>query len=66
MLSPDRARPIANALLIAGAATAAYLVLSRPDLRRLAWNLSRRYLAEVPGYLRRGIADAWMQSGQTS
>jgi hypothetical protein len=65
-MSPERARTVANVLLFAGAAAAAYVILSRPRLRRAVWRLSRPYLSQVEAYLRREIGDAGMQSGRTS
>lgn len=65
-MSPTRARTIANGLLIAGAATAACCIVSRPRARRAIWNLSRAYLSMLPVLVRRQVGTAWMESGRRS
>jgi hypothetical protein len=66
VMSPQRARTVANWLIVSGVGAAAYLIVSRPPLRRAVWNLSRPYLALLPVYLTREISTAWMESGRPS
>jgi hypothetical protein len=59
------ARLAANVVIGAAGVAAAYVVLSRPPLRRLAFRATRLWLGAVlPMYLMNQVRDAWEQSGQ--
>ena len=62
-MSPRAARTVANVALGLAGATAAYVVLTTPPLRRFAMRAVRLWLgATVPVYLLSQVRDAWMQS----
>jgi hypothetical protein len=59
------ARATANALLWSAGAAAAYIVLTRPRLRRVALQALTLWLgASVPAYLLNEARVAWVESGQ--
>lgn len=59
------ARTVANVVLASAAAAAAYVVLTRPPLRRLAFRAVRLWLgASIPVYLANEARLAWMESAK--
>jgi hypothetical protein len=59
------ARTAANVILISAGVAAAYLVVTRPPLRRLALQALRLWLgATVPVYLANQAREAWVESGR--
>jgi uncharacterized membrane protein len=59
------ARVAANLVMGAAGVAAAYVVLTTPPLRRLAFRAARVWIGAVlPMYLMNQIRDAWEQSGQ--
>jgi hypothetical protein len=59
------ARTTANVVLAAAGLAAAYVVLTTPPLRRLAFHGLRLWLgASVPVYLLTQVRTAWIESGQ--
>jgi hypothetical protein len=59
------ARTVANTLLWSAGAAAAYVVLTRPRLRRAALQALKLWLgATVPAYLLNEARVAWVESGQ--
>jgi hypothetical protein len=57
------ARTVANVVLASAAVAAAYVVLTRPPLRRLAFRAVRLWLgASIPVYLANEARLAWMES----
>jgi hypothetical protein len=64
-VTEDRARTIANVVLVSAGAAAAVVVLTKPPLRRLAVQALRHWLggASVPRYLLDETRRAWTASG---
>jgi hypothetical protein len=61
------ARITANVLLASAGVAAAYVILTRPPLRRLAFRMVRIWLgASVPVYLVDQARQAWLESGRTA
>jgi len=61
------ARTLANVVLASAGVAAAYLVMTRPPLRRLAINATRVWLgATVPAYLLAETRRAWLQSAPSA
>jgi hypothetical protein len=59
------ARSVANVLLVSAGVAAAYVVLTKPPLRRLAVTGLRVWLgASIPGYILSQVQQAWAQSAQ--
>lgn len=59
------ARTVANVVLASAAVAAAYVVLTRPPLRRLAFRAVRLWLgASIPVYLANEARLAWMESAK--
>jgi hypothetical protein len=62
-VTSSTARTIANGLLVAAGAAAAYAVLTKPPLRRFWVRAARVWLgASVPVYLANELRHAWVQS----
>jgi hypothetical protein len=62
-VTSSTARTIANGLLVAAGAAAAYAVLTKPALRRVLVHAARVWLgASVPVYLANELRQAWVQS----
>ena len=62
-MTDENARTAANVVLMSVGVAAAYLVLSKPPLRRLAVRAVRLWLgASVPVYLLGETRRAWQQS----
>lgn len=63
-MTDDTARKVANTAMGLAAIGAAYVVLSRPPLRRLAWRLALTALTgTVPIWLNHEVTQAWADSG---
>jgi hypothetical protein len=63
----DRARTVANVLIASAGVAAAYVVLTTPPLRRLAFQAVRAWLgASVPVFLLQETHRAWVESGRAA
>ena len=59
------ARTVANVVLASAGVAAAYVVMTTPPLRRLAFRATRLWLgASVPLYLLEQTRRAWVESGR--
>ena len=66
-MTRDAARTAANLVLASAGVAAAYVVLTTPPLRRLAWIGLRVWLgASVPAYLLTEVRRAWMESARAA
>jgi hypothetical protein len=64
-MTDDTARKVANAAIGLAALGAAYVILSRPPLRRLAFRLALTALTgTLPGWLNQEVRQAWADSGR--
>lgn len=64
-MTEDKARAAANAILAVTALGAAYLVVTTPPLRRLAWRLAVTGLTSaLPAWVAHEVRQAWAESGQ--
>jgi hypothetical protein len=64
-MTRSAARSVANVVLVSAGIAAAYVIITRPPLRRLAANGLRLWLgASVPVYLANQVRQAWVQSAQ--
>jgi hypothetical protein len=64
-MTDAEARTVANAVLVTAGAAAAYVVLTRPPLRRFVFRAVRLWLgASVPVYLVNEARQAWVDSGR--
>jgi hypothetical protein len=65
-MTDEQARTAANVVLASAGVAAAYVVLTTPSLRRLAFRATRWWLgASVPVYLLNQVRLAWVQSART-
>jgi hypothetical protein len=65
-MTRSAARSVANVVLVSAGMAAAYVIITRPPLRRLAANGLRLWLgASVPVYLMNQLREAWVQSART-
>jgi len=63
-MTTDSARTASTLILVSAGVVAAYVVLTTPPLRRLAFFGVRLWLgASVPGYLMSQLRHAWAESG---
>jgi hypothetical protein len=63
-MTDENARTAANVVLISAGVAAAYLVLTRPPLRRLAVTAVQLWLgASLPAFLLTQAREAWVESG---
>jgi hypothetical protein len=61
------ARTVANVVLASAGVAAAYVVMTRPPLRRLAIRATQLWLgASVPVYLLAETRRAWVESGRSA
>ena len=66
-MTDANARTTANVLLASAGVAAAYVILTKPPLRRLAFRLARLWLgAYVPAYLAAQARQAWLDAGRAS
>jgi hypothetical protein len=64
-MTSANARVAANVVLASAGVAAAYVVLTTPSLRRLAFRAARLWLGVgVPGYLVAETRKAWLESGR--
>jgi hypothetical protein len=62
-VTEDTARTVANVVLVTAGAAVAYVVMTKPPLRRMAFRALRIWLgASVPVYLMTEARDAWVES----
>lgn len=62
-----RARTVANVAIALAGAAAAYAVLTKPPLRRLALAGLRTWLgASIPIFVMNQVREAWVQSGHAA
>jgi hypothetical protein len=60
-----RARTVANVVLVSAGVAAAYVVMTTPPLRRLAFRATRLWQgASVPLYLLQQTRRAWVESAR--
>ena len=65
-MTDTNARIAANVLLASAGVAAAYIVVTRPPLRRLAFRMARLWLGVcVPAYLADQARQAWLESGRS-
>jgi hypothetical protein len=63
-MTDANARIAANVVLLSAGAAAAYLVLTKPPLRRLAFRAVQYWLgASVPVFLLTQAREAWVEAG---
>jgi len=66
-MTRENARIAADAVIIAAGVAAAYVVLTRPPLRRVAARAVRLWLgAALPAYLIETTSRAWVESGRAA
>ena len=64
-MTDANARAAANAVLVSAGVAAAYVILSKPPLRRLAFRAIELWLgATVPIFLLNQARQAWVESGR--
>ena len=64
-MTRESARTVANVVLASVGVAAAYVVLTTPPLRRLAFAGVRFWLgATIPAYLLGQVGQAWMESAR--
>lgn len=64
-MTDANARTAANVVLVSAGVAAAYVILTKPPLRRLAFKAARFWLgASVPLYLLNQAREAWVESGR--
>ena len=64
-MTDANARTAANAVLVVAGVAAAYVVLTKPPLRRLAFTAARLWLgASLPVFLVNQAREAWTESGR--
>jgi hypothetical protein len=64
-MTDTNARAAANLVLVAAGVAAAYVIVTKPPLRRLAIQLVRFWLgASVPMYVLNQAREAWADSGR--
>lgn len=65
-MTDDQARTTANVVLATAGAAAAYVVLTTPSLRRLAWRAAQLWLgASIPMYVANQVRQAWVESARS-
>ena len=63
-MTDENARTVANVVLVSASVAAAYVVLTRPPLRRLAFLAVEFWLgASLPVFLLNQAREAWVESG---
>jgi hypothetical protein len=64
-MTEESARKIANGMLAAAVLGAAYVVVTRPALRRVAWQLAKASLTgALPAWFAKEVREAWIESGR--
>jgi len=66
-MTATTARTVANVVLASAGVAAAFVILTNPPLRRLAFRATRLWLgASVPAYLFDQTKRAWVESGRAA
>ena len=66
-MTDANARTAANVVLVSAGIAAAYVILTRPPLRRLAFTALNLWLgASVPAFLVNQAREAWVESGRSA
>jgi hypothetical protein len=66
-MTDANARTAANAVLVSAGVAAAYVILRKPPLRRLAFQAAKVWLiAGVPLFVRTQAREAWVESGRSA
>jgi hypothetical protein len=66
-MDEERATAVADLLLVAAVAGAAWIVLRDPARRRAAFRLTRQWVrGPLASFLKRELRTAWAESGQQS
>jgi len=66
-MTRSAAESVANAVMISAGVAAAYVIVTRPPLRRLALTGIRWWLgASVPMFVANQVREAWVQSARTA
>lgn len=66
-MTDANARTAANVVLIGAGVAAAYVILTKPPLRRLAFKALQIWLgASVPVYMMNQAREAWIESGRSA
>lgn len=66
-MTDANARTAANVVLVSAGIAAAYVILTRPPLRRLALTALNLWLgASVPVFLVNQAREAWVESGRSA
>jgi hypothetical protein len=56
---------VANVVVVTAGVTAAYLIVTKPPLRRLVFSAFRIWLgASLPVYLANEVREAWIEAGR--
>ena len=64
-MTDENARTAANVVLVSAGVAAAYVILTKPPLRRLAFQAVQFWLgASVPVFLMNQAREAWVESGR--
>ena len=64
-MTEENARTTANVVLVTAGAAAAFVVMTKPPLRRFAWRALRYWIgASLPIYLITEAREAWVESGR--
>ncbi|HEX6976285.1 MAG TPA: hypothetical protein VF147_17880 [Vicinamibacterales bacterium] len=64
-MTDDTARKVANTVMGLAAVGVAYVIVSRPPLRKLAWRLALTGLTvTLPAWLNQEVRQAWVDSGR--
>jgi hypothetical protein len=64
-MTEESARTVANVILGAAAVGAAYMIASKPPLRRLAWRLAvTAVTGMLPAWFANEVRQAWIESGR--
>ena len=64
-MTDENARTVANVVLVSAGVAAAYVLMTKPPLRRLAFRAVRFWLgATVPVFLMNQAREAWVESGR--
>lgn len=58
----DAPRVVTNVIVASAGAAAAYVILTTPPLRRLAWRLSQVWLSDQLAVVARDVRGAWMSA----
>ena len=64
LMTDDKARAVANVVLASAGVAAAYVIMTTPPLRRLAFKAVQVWLgASLPVFLMTQAREAWVESG---